>query len=263
MKSSESQQNIVGEMMTKLSKNFFQHNLKNSKYILNMRKRKSNYYFYKIKKQNQIQLSFSSKKKTIKSSDKKENFNNKPLTLSFWTSNNSPEEPLHEVQSKFMNEVPLNFLTKTRFYKTCGETLYSPYIADSQLFFYLPLRNSLYFNSIDDVLKKYDYNKVTNISSIRIHNFVKNKSNENSIQIVPTYSPNLQSPVWVKWQKKFETGTDREQPIEIRINCFGNRQDIFSKYLYLYDKNNIKKNQFIRTTPGKIIFNLIIKKSSI
>jgi DNA-directed RNA polymerase beta' subunit len=141
-------------------------------------------------------------------------------------------------------------------------TMYYPNIFDSQLFFSLPFTNSLYFNSIEDVLKKYNYNNITTISPVKKYTIMTNDNLPLPVNIFPVYSPNLQSSVWMKWNKKFENGNDREQPLEIRINLYGSRTDIFSKVLTFYDEKNNKKNQYIRTTPGKIIFNLVIQKSN-
>jgi len=71
----------------------------------------------------------------------------------------------------------------------------------------------------------------------------------------------LQMPIWVKWLKNFETGLEKEEPIEIRIDRFGNRFEIFAKYQRGFNQNGEQISQFIRTTPGRILLHLLMEES--
>jgi DNA-directed RNA polymerase beta' subunit len=71
----------------------------------------------------------------------------------------------------------------------------------------------------------------------------------------------LQMPIWVKWLKNFETGLEKEEPIEIRIDRLGNRFEIFSKYQRGFNQNGEQISQFIRTTPGRILLHLLMEES--
>jgi DNA-directed RNA polymerase subunit beta' len=64
--------------------------------------------------------------------------------------------------------------------------------------------------------------------------------------------------IWVKWNGKVENGTDQEEPIELRLLNNGNWQEISANYHRFYDSNNLLVTQYIATTPGRILWNLVI-----
>jgi DNA-directed RNA polymerase subunit beta' len=64
--------------------------------------------------------------------------------------------------------------------------------------------------------------------------------------------------IWVKWNGLVENGTDQEEPIEIRISNDGNWQEISSNSHRLYDSQNLLVSQYIATTPGRILWNLLV-----
>jgi DNA-directed RNA polymerase beta' subunit len=70
----------------------------------------------------------------------------------------------------------------------------------------------------------------------------------------------LHAPIWVYWPNLFETETEFEYPLELRVDCYGNVIQIFSKFQKYFDANKKKISQFIRTTPGRILVNQIILK---
>ena len=61
--------------------------------------------------------------------------------------------------------------------------------------------------------------------------------------------------------KNVQTGKEMTQPVELRQHLFGNRQEIFPKLLRNLDKNNYSHTKYVRTTPGQILFNLLIQRS--
>jgi len=76
----------------------------------------------------------------------------------------------------------------------------------------------------------------------------------------------LQSVIWVRWNGKTEFPNESFSPLEIRINSFGHYEKIKSK-LVLSFKPSVKKpylnqlicNQYIRTTPGRVLINNVIQ----
>ena len=70
----------------------------------------------------------------------------------------------------------------------------------------------------------------------------------------------LHANIWLKWENLIENGMDQEEPIEIRIDNFGNWKEISSKNQKNYTYKNKLSSQYILTTPGKVLFNEIILK---
>ena len=73
----------------------------------------------------------------------------------------------------------------------------------------------------------------------------------------------LHANIWLKWTVSgfIENGSDQEEPLEIRLDSFGNWKEIYSKSQKRYNFKNICLVHYIFTTPGKIIFNLVIQKA--
>jgi DNA-directed RNA polymerase beta' subunit len=71
----------------------------------------------------------------------------------------------------------------------------------------------------------------------------------------------LHSNIWLIWNHLIENGSDQEEPIEIRVDSYGNRKEIFKKFQKTYNSKDNFWNQYILTTPGKILFNKIIQNS--
>ncbi len=92
--------------------------------------------------------------------------------------------------------------------------------------------SGLYFTNLTDVIKSYENKKL-----------------------------DLHSIIWLKWNGYLENGNDQEQPLEIRMNCYGNYQEIYSKFQKHYNKDNILVNQYVSTTPGKVLFNFMVQKT--
>ena len=67
--------------------------------------------------------------------------------------------------------------------------------------------------------------------------------------------------VWVKFDGHLEQGNDQDDPIEIRINSYGQWTEIYQYIQKSYSQTNTPINQYICTTPGRILFNFIIKKT--
>ena len=68
----------------------------------------------------------------------------------------------------------------------------------------------------------------------------------------------VHSPVWVKCLNTVFTDSIKK-PVEIRVNRSGGIHEIYKNTELYYDSNGLIQHQFIRTTPGRILFNLILK----
>lgn len=65
--------------------------------------------------------------------------------------------------------------------------------------------------------------------------------------------------VWIRWNHLFETSNDKEKPIEIQIQTTGSFMEIFPLYRRHINSKNIQLNQYIRTTPGRVVINKAIQ----
>jgi DNA-directed RNA polymerase beta' subunit len=90
-----------------------------------------------------------------------------------------------------------------------------------------------YFDSLNDVLRAY------NLGLITVHTVV-----------------------WVKWNGHLENSNDLEQPLELRLNRYGYSHVIYSKSQAIFNPKTILMNKIIKTTPGKILFNVLIMESN-
>jgi DNA-directed RNA polymerase beta' subunit len=107
--------------------------------------------------------------------------------------------------------------------------------------------------------------KTQPINQLRFHR----KCFYNWDSVLNAYQKNqilLQSVIWVRWNGKTEFPNESFSPLEIRVNSFGHYEKIKSK-LVLSLKPSVKKpylnqlicNQYIRTTPGRVLINNVIQ----
>jgi DNA-directed RNA polymerase beta' subunit len=89
---------------------------------------------------------------------------------------------------------------------------------------------NIYFNSFDDVIKTYLLHKIS-----------------------------LHSKIWVKWLNKVED-PNKISLNEVRVNLNGSWQEIQKKQLRYFESNNKIRNQYIQTTPGRILFYKFIQQ---
>jgi DNA-directed RNA polymerase subunit beta' len=143
-----------------------------------------------------------------------------------------------------------------------------PIIAPSQDMvlgcYYLTTENSkykktlgLYFSSLDQVRIAYEQNKIS------LHTFI-----------------------WLRLEGIIDTQSRQEEPIEIRVNSKGSISCLYRKYQTYWRSENLfkkgdsedflnlgptdltlskrfsvtTKTQYVRTTPGRVLFNQIIQK---
>jgi DNA-directed RNA polymerase beta' subunit len=71
----------------------------------------------------------------------------------------------------------------------------------------------------------------------------------------------LHALVWVKFDGHLEQENQLESTIELRINSYGNWNEIYQFIQKNYSKKQNLVNQYICTTPGRILFNFIVQKT--
>lgn len=92
------------------------------------------------------------------------------------------------------------------------------------------IRFSRYFNNFEQVTKFYEHQK------LKIH-----------------------SDIWVNWKHSVETFSSKSRagkivPLEIQVHSDGSWNEIRYKHIRHFTNNHIQINQYIRTTPGRILF---------
>jgi DNA-directed RNA polymerase beta' subunit len=130
------------------------------------------------------------------------------------------------------------------------------------------LTSDFYENS---VLNKLDVmlSKSILTNKAQKHTKILNRYFNNLNQVMKAYQRqtlSVHSDIWVKWDKSVESlpsadrGKDgkyflpQTHPLEIRVNLDGSWQEIRLKQLRRFGKNNLQTNQYIRTTPGRVLF---------
>jgi DNA-directed RNA polymerase subunit beta' len=88
----------------------------------------------------------------------------------------------------------------------------------------------LYFQSVYDVIKAYDQNKI-----------------------------GIHTEIWIKWKKKIFPNYESIYPNELQIYENKSFSYNYSDLELFYNSYGYQINQFIKTTVGRIIFNSFIK----
>jgi DNA-directed RNA polymerase beta' subunit len=73
----------------------------------------------------------------------------------------------------------------------------------------------------------------------------------------------LHTPVWVKWNLAVDFANEVSKPVEIRLQMNGSWEQIQPKYTTFYTHKNKQLQKVIRTTPGRILMNLLIQECSL
>nr|YP_009106350.1 beta' subunit of RNA polymerase [Fusochloris perforata]AIT95206.1 beta' subunit of RNA polymerase [Fusochloris perforata] len=69
----------------------------------------------------------------------------------------------------------------------------------------------------------------------------------------------IHSFIWIRYAGTLETVSHSHKPLEIRIDCYGNRVDIYENDQHFFDFQNYKMSQQLRTSLGRVLFNDIIQ----
>jgi DNA-directed RNA polymerase beta' subunit len=68
----------------------------------------------------------------------------------------------------------------------------------------------------------------------------------------------LHTNIWVKFNNNIESDSILQKPTEIQVQFRGQYTKIYSNYYQRFNRNGEMYNQVIRTTPGRILFNLML-----
>nr|AWI68294.1 beta subunit of RNA polymerase [Pediastrum duplex] len=110
---------------------------------------------------------------------------------------------------------------------------------------------------------KLETNENLNINDKKYKNFFCISNLFNLEKVLNAYQLgkiSVQSIVWIKWNGKTQFANEPLSMIEIRLNRYGIRDQIHSKFYKRIDKKENLLNQYIQTTPGRILINNITQK---
>jgi len=96
------------------------------------------------------------------------------------------------------------------------------------------------------------------IKSKEINHFINLKE---ALKVFNTNQDLIHSLIWIRWNNLFETNNETEKPIEIQIQSNGKFMEIYSSYRRQFDFSVNLKNQYIRTTLGRVIMNKQIQET--
>ncbi len=120
--------------------------------------------------------------------------------------------------------------------------------------------------SQDMVLGCY-YLTIENVQSLihkGIHKKIINQTNSiysNFENIFIAYQRNqihLHTNIWVIFNNTVESDSILQEPTEIQVLFSGQYTKVYSDYYQKFNRNGKIYNQVIRTTPGRILFNLML-----
>nr|YP_009646495.1 beta' subunit of RNA polymerase [Chloropicon maureeniae]QBX98214.1 beta' subunit of RNA polymerase [Chloropicon maureeniae] len=80
-------------------------------------------------------------------------------------------------------------------------------------------------------------------------------------EILQAYEQNLlglHTWVWMRWDEPFTAWINEECPLEIRIHPKGFRVEIYKSSIRFYEKSGLLTSQYIKTTPGRVLWNQAI-----
>nr|YP_009184907.1 beta' subunit of RNA polymerase [Jenufa minuta]ALO62980.1 beta' subunit of RNA polymerase [Jenufa minuta] len=86
-----------------------------------------------------------------------------------------------------------------------------------------------------------------------MRNYCHNTLSHNNV-----YEKNHHQIIWMKWGGNVESILPPAEPIEMRINVFGNWNTLFDKSLQYFDSNGNIRSQYIRTTIGRLLFHELL-----
>ena len=85
---------------------------------------------------------------------------------------------------------------------------------------------------------------------------------QNILEVFSAYSRQeigLHTPIWIRWNGFVDFGKNLTKPVEIQLRKNGSWNQIHPKFTTFYTQKNEIFSQFIRTTPGRILMNVMIR----
>jgi DNA-directed RNA polymerase subunit beta' len=70
----------------------------------------------------------------------------------------------------------------------------------------------------------------------------------------------LHSPIWIRWNGIVDFGNESTKPVEIQVLPNGSYKQILPKMTTFSNEKNEIFSKFIRTTPGRIFINFVMKE---
>ena len=125
----------------------------------------------------------------------------------------------------------------------------------------MDLKN-FYIKLFEDINSKIQFKKIKTIFQIqKVKNFYRFKTFKRNDQILSLY--NQQSilshiPIWVYWIDRFEIDKKNNPTLELRFYPSGNLLTFSYQFQFYHNWFGFKINQFILTTPGRILVNSLI-----
>ena len=125
----------------------------------------------------------------------------------------------------------------------------------------MDLKN-FYIKLFEDINSKIQFKKIKTIFQIqKVKNFYRFKTFKRNDQILSLY--NQQSilshiPIWVYWIDRFEIDEKYNPTLELRFYPSGNLLTFSYQFQFYHNWFGFKINQFILTTPGRILVNSLI-----
>ena len=125
----------------------------------------------------------------------------------------------------------------------------------------MDLKN-FYIKLFEDINSKIQFKEIKTIFQIqKVKNFYKFKTFKRNDQILSLY--NQQSilshiPIWVYWIDRFEIDEKYNPTLELRFYSSGNLLTFSYQFQFYHNWFGFKINQFILTTPGRVLVNSLI-----
>ena len=125
----------------------------------------------------------------------------------------------------------------------------------------MDLKN-FYIKLFEDINPKIQFKEIKTIFQIqKVKNFYRFKTFKKNDQILSLY--NQQSilshiPIWIYWIDHFEIDEKYNPTLELRFYPSGNLLTFSYQFQFYHDWFGFKINQFILTTPGRILVNSLI-----
>ena len=125
----------------------------------------------------------------------------------------------------------------------------------------MDLKN-FYIKLFEDINSKIQFKEIKTIFQIqKVKNFYRFKTFKRNDQILSLY--NQQSilshiPIWVYWIDRFEIDEKYNPTLELRFYPSGNLLTFSYQFQFYHNWFGFKINQFILTTPGRILVNSLI-----
>lgn len=125
----------------------------------------------------------------------------------------------------------------------------------------MDLKN-FYIKLFEDINSKIQFKEIKTIFQIqKVKNFYRFKTFKKNDQILSLYNQQSvlsHTPIWVYWIHHFEIDAKYNPTLELRFYPSGNLLTFSYQFQFCHDWFGFKINQFILTTPGRILVNSLI-----